>query len=132
MLGAGERGGEDGEQAASQRAKRSLAERGLHLRERAHRLADGSTPLVGEADELRPPIVRVGSAHEVAELLEIDDELGHRLLGDARLLGELGQSYALEGDVRHQVVVHDTVVIEPGSDEVRLERLRQVTLGEGD
>lgn len=75
---------------------------------------------------------QVGRAREVAELLEVDDQPRHRLLGDARFPGELRQSYALVGDVRHHVVVHDAVVLEPGGDEVCLERLRQVTLGEGD
>jgi len=60
---------------------------------------------VGQADDLRAPVARVGHALGVAQALEVADRLADPLLGHARELGELGQAHAVLGDVPEDTAV---------------------------
>ena len=45
-----------------------------------------------QADECGPAVRRVGAPFEVAALLEVIDEVAHRLFGDLRALREGGEA----------------------------------------
>ncbi len=45
----------------------------------------------------------VGFAHEVAEVLEVTDQLVHRLLGDLHPLGDVGQAITVESGVANRL-----------------------------
>src|SRR5690606_24039782 len=65
-----------------------------------------------EADELGAPVGRIGDALGHSHVVELVDELLHRLLRDPEALGEIGEAYALEGDVREQAGVrHPNAIV---------------------
>ena len=51
-------------------------------------------PVLGQPDQLRAPVLRVLRALDVAELLQVVDDLADGLLGHAGALGEVGEPRA--------------------------------------
>lgn len=91
---------------------------------------DRTPPSVGDGDQLGAAVGRVGLGLKVTELHKVGNEFGHGLFRDAGPHGELGQSEALVGDVRHDRVVHQAVVVEAGGNEVFLQCSGHVAIGE--
>ena len=61
--------------------------------------------LLGEPDHLRPPVLRVRRALDVAELLEVIHHLADRLLAEPGALGELREPRpALVDEAEHAAV----------------------------
>ncbi len=56
--------------------------------------------LLGQGDQLGPPICRVRAADDVAELLELINQFAHRLRRHVRPPGQLGQPRTLGRDLR--------------------------------
>jgi hypothetical protein len=77
-------------------------------------LADlGPAPL-GQEDQARAPIARIGSTLDVTVRFEVVDQVAHRLLGDLGPLGELGEARALRLDVLEDGGVGGADVVEAG------------------
>ena len=72
----------------------------------------GFAALLGEADELGALVGGVGVALEVAEAVEVVDDLPHRLLGEARQGGELGEAHAVAVDEAEDAAVGRADVVD--------------------
>ena len=75
------------------------------------------------AHELRPPVVRIGNALDVAVLLEVGDELGHPLLRHLRPLGEDSDARAGVVQVLEHVAMRVANRRVPALGELRDQRL---------
>lgn len=67
---------------------------------------------------------------DIAEMFEVADELGDRLLRHAGSFGEIRGPDAFQGHVGHHVVVDDSVVVEACLDETLLETVGELPRGE--
>ncbi len=95
--------------ASSSRRPSSLARSRLDPGDRVERGLQVVVALVGQDDELRPSVGRIGDALHIAHPLEVIDKLTHRLRCHRCALGEMGQADAVELDVHehHRVRVPD-------------------------
>ena len=78
----------------------------------ARRRPTASRPRSVSSMRLARRSVRVGRALDVAELLEVGDQLGHRLLGHVGLLGQVGEPDALGRDVGEDLMMGGPQVAE--------------------
>jgi hypothetical protein len=83
----------------------------------AERLADLGPAPISEEDQAGAPVGRVGATLHIPVLLEVVDEVAHRLLGHLRPLGKLGEARALRLDVLEDRGVGGANVVEAGLDE---------------
>ena len=83
-----------------------------------------------ERDQLGSAILGIWPRSQVPPLHEVADEFGHGLFRDAGAFRQIGQPNAVVGDVGHDVVVDGAVVHEAGGDEVLLQRVHHVALGQ--
>lgn len=60
---------------------------------------------LGQPDQLRPPVVGRGDALGVAALHQVVDDLPHRLLGQLRPLGDVGEAQPLPLDEAEDAAV---------------------------
>jgi hypothetical protein len=67
----------------------------LDVGDRGERNGDGGAPATSEPDELCAAVCRIGHPLDVAVSLEVENQLGHRLLGHLSPLGQHAHPRAL-------------------------------------
>lgn len=80
-------------------------ELGFHVAQQLEPFEEALAAEGGEDDAAGAGVVGVGGASEDADVLQVVDELGCRLFGDAEAFGEVGDAGAVEVDVRQEAGV---------------------------
>lgn len=136
----GHRSGSQGRTDQAQQAATQPPQRGrtnprdeclVHRFERTHGYIHRPPSARGEGDELGPSVDRVGFGPKVSQCHQVANELGHGLFGHAGTLGEFSGADPVVGDVGHDGVMNDAVVVEARSHEVLLKSARHVALSAG-
>ena len=84
----------------------------LRLPQRAQRDLVQRRPALGEPDDPRPAVRRIARPVHVPVLLQVRHQLGHRLLRELRLPGQLADARPRLGQPREDVHVGDPEVVE--------------------
>ena len=77
----------------------------LELGNPVPRVVERSPAATGREDQLRPPVLRVGAAFQLAELLQLADQLRGGGQAQLRPGGQLGEPDAVDTDVAEDVQV---------------------------